>query len=246
VTLPEADRPYVVALVPAKLSSQRIPGKNRISLSGQELFIFSILAGVKASGIADVFVSSESAALLESARSLGAQPILRPVALSAPDITNLSVIEHALNEVQFLRGRRPDLLVLLQPTHPFRCPSDIEAAIKVLLDDDDADSVFALRPLEDLTGAMSGGRFLPDVPLPRNRAIEPQRYVNTGSFYVLRVSQTIDLGSFFGSAIRGFVLTRPEMEIDIDHPEQLAMARGLAELFHDDLLSYGLIAQRAV
>jgi CMP-N-acetylneuraminic acid synthetase len=244
VTVPEAGKPYVVALVPAKLSSQRIPGKNRISLSGQELFAFSILAGKNASGIAEVFVSSESAAVLESAHRLGVHPILRPVALSAPDVTNQRVVEHALNEVQCLRGRRPDLLVLLQPTHPFRCPSDIEAAIKVLLDDVEADSVFALRPFEDLTGTISQGRFLPDVPLPRHRAGESRRYVNTGSFYVLRVSQTIDRGSFFGSTIRGFVLTRPEMEIDIDHPEQLAMARGLAELFHDDLLSYGLIAQK--
>ena len=246
MTLPQAGKPYVVALVPAKLSSQRIPGKNRISLTGQELFAFSILAGMQASGITEVFVSSESSAVLESAGRLGAQTILRPAALSAPDVTNQRVIEHALNEVQLLRGRRPDLLVLLQPTHPFRCPRNIAAAIKVLLNDAEADSVFALRPFEGLTGTISEGRFLPDVPLPRNRASERRRYVNAGSFYVLRVSQTIDRGSFFGSSIRGFVLTRPEMEIDIDHPEQLAMARGLAELFHDDLLSYGLIAQRAV
>lgn len=244
MTLPEAGKPYVVALVPAKLSSQRIPGKNRVSLSGQELFSFSILAGKNASGIAEVFVSSESPAVLESARRLGAHPILRPVALSAPDVTNHRVVEHALNEVQRIRGRRPDLLVLLQPTHPFRCPRDIEEAIKVLLDDVEADSVFALRPFEDLTGVMSEGRFLSDVPLPRNRASEGRRYVNSGSFYVLRVSQTIDRGSFFGSVISGFVLTHPEMEIDIDRPEQLAMARGLAEHFHDDLFSYGLIAQR--
>jgi len=244
VTLPEAGKPYVVALVPAKLSSQRIPGKNRICLSGQELFVFSILAGMQTSGITEVFVSSESFTVLESAGLLGAQPILRPVALSAPDVTNQTVIEHALNEVQRLRGRRPDLLILLQPTHPFRCPRDIEAAIKVLLDDAEADSVFALRPFEDLTGAIVEGRFLPDSPLPRNREGERRGYMNTGSFYVLRVSHTIDRGSFFGSVIKGFLLTRPEMEIDIDRPEQLAMARGLAELFHDYLLSYGLIAQR--
>lgn len=199
---------------------------------------------MQASGIAEVFVSSESGVVLESAGRLGAQPILRPAMLSAPEVTNQKVIEHALNEVQRLRGRRPDVLVLLQPTHPFRCPRDIEAAIKVLLDDAEADSVFALRPFEDLTGAMSGGYFLHDVPLPRNRSSENRRYVNTGSFYVLRVSQTIDRGSFFGSVIRGFVLTRPEMEIDIDRPEQLAMARGLAEHFHDDLFSYGLISER--
>ena len=246
MTLPDADNPYVVALVPVKLSSQRIPGKNIVCLLGQELFAFSIQAGIKAAGIAEVFVSSESSTVLESACRLGAHPILRPVALSAPDVTNQRVVEHALNEVHCVRGRRPDLLVLLQPTHPFRCPRDIDAAIKVLQDDAEADSVFALRRFDDLTGTLLDDRFMPDVPLPRNRTAEQQRYVNTGSFYVLRVSQTIDRGSFFGAAIRGFVLTRPEMEIDIDHPEQLAMARGLAELFHDDLHSYGLIAQRAV
>jgi len=245
MALPDANNPYVVALVPVKISSRRIPGKNIVRILGQELFVFSIQAGIQASCISEVFVSSESSKVLESACRLGAQPILRPVALSAPDVTNQNVIEHALNEVHRLRGRRPDLLVLLQPSHPFRCPSDIDAAIKILIEDHEIDSVFALRLFRDLTGIFSGYRFVPDVHLPRDRAAEQQRYVNTGSFYVLRVSQTIDRGSFFGEIIRGFILTRPEMEIDIDYPEQLVMAGALAELFHEDLLSYGLMAQKA-
>jgi CMP-N-acetylneuraminic acid synthetase len=245
MALPDGNNPYVVALVPVKISSRRIPGKNIVRILGQELFVFSIQAGIQASRIAEVFVSSESSNVLESACRLGAKPILRPMALSAPDVTNQAVIEHALNEVHRLRGRRPDLLVLLQPTHPFRCPCDIDAAIKALLDNPEADSVFALRRLDELTGIMLDDRFMPDASLPRNRAAEQQRYVNTGSFYVLRVSQTVDHGSFFGAVIRGFVLTRPEMEIDIDHPEQLAMGRAIAELFYEDLLSYRLIAQKA-
>ncbi|MBK8918478.1 MAG: hypothetical protein KA603_04885 [Azonexus sp.] len=233
--------PYTVALVPAKLTSQRVPNKNLQEVGGQALYVYSVRAGLHTPGIAETFVSSESQELLDSGASWGAHPILRPASLCDPLVSNQMVIAHALEYIEAARGRRPDLLVLLQPTHPFRCPGDIAGAMGLMAGDPDADSVFALRLDDELGGRLDGGQFVPEVPLPRRRRSEVPRYANTGSFYILRVSRTIAKGSFFGHRIRGFVLSRPEMEIDIDRPEQLAMARALAEFFRDDLRAYGLL-----
>lgn len=241
MTFSAASPSYVVALVPAKLTSRRIPGKNRIQIAGQELYAYSVRAGLAASGVDEVFVSSESPELLDAAARYGAQPILRPMELAGPEVTNQKVIEDALAHIEGLRGRRPDLLALLQPTHPFRFPPDISAAVQIMAQDPEADSLFALRRMDDLTGTLRAGHFHPDMPVPRNRSAEPERYMNTGSFYILRPSHTIDRGSFFGSAIRGYALSRPDMEIDIDFPEQLAMAHCMAGYFHADLKSYGLM-----
>lgn len=233
--------PYAVALVPAKLTSLRVPNKNLQEVGGQPLYVYSVRAGLNTPGIAETFVSSESQELLDSGASRGAHPILRPENLCDPLVSNQMVIAHALEYIEAARGRKPDFLVLLQPTHPFRCPGDIAGAMGIMASDPDADSVFALRLDDELGGRLNDGQFVPEVPLPRNRKREVPRYVNTGSFYILRPERTIAKGSFFGEKIRGHVLSRPEMEIDIDRPEQLAMARGLAEFFRDDLRAYGLM-----
>lgn len=241
MTAVDDNHDYVVALVPAKLTSNRIIKKNLTLIAEQQLFLYSVRAGLQAEGVDDVFVSSESQQLLDIAASVGSDTILRPIELTGPTITNQKVIEHAISQITEAKGRRPDLLVLLQPTHPFRFPPDITRAVQIMRDQPDADSVFALGRTDDLTGALKNGRFLPDMPLPRNRKAEPEHYYNTGSVYVLRVSSTIDQGAFFGENIFGFELARQDMEIDIDRPEQMAMAHGLVEYFRGELQEFGLL-----
>lgn len=233
---------YTVALVPAKLTSQRIPKKNLAQIAGQALYIYSVKAGLITPGINETYVSSESPELLDEAKELGAQPILRPDALSDPTVRNQHVIEHAMGHIEALRGRCPDLVVLLQPTHPFRCPEDISKGLQIMKDDPDADSLFSLRPIDPAVGVVTEGYFQRDA---ENLSVAAQRYINTGSFYIIRPSRTLAKGSLFGKKIKGLALSRPDMEIDIDQPEQLAMARGLSEILSEELVSIGLLREKA-
>ena len=236
-----SDSPYTIALIPAKLTSRRIPQKNLALIAGQALYAYSVRAGLRTQGIHETFVSSESQEVLSPAAALGALPILRPSALSEATVTNFQVIEHALQHVMALRGRAPDLLVLLQPTHPFRWLQDLSDAIRVMHEDQVADSLFALREVDEIGGESSDGYFLPNGQEPSVPLKKRTHYVNTGSFYVLRPERTIAQGSLFGTKIRGFTLSRPDMEIDIDRPEQLAMARGLADHLKSELEMSGLL-----
>ena len=236
-----SDDYYTIALVPAKIHSRRIPEKNLHEIADQALYVYSVRAGINTLGIDETFVSSESQIILNESLKIGAIPILRPLSLSGPLISNEQVVKHAITQIEALRGRRPDFLVLLQPTHPFRCPDDISAALQIMKKNETLDSLVALRRTDELFGNLVDGYFLPEVALPRNKAAEKKRYVNSGSFYVLRISRMSESGSFLGKEIGGFLLSQPDMEIDIDRPEQLAMARGLAEFLRSKLQTYGLI-----
>ena len=58
--------PTCVALVPARAGSQRVPGKNLLSLDGHPLIAYSI-ASARASGVfTDVVVSTDSAESIAS------------------------------------------------------------------------------------------------------------------------------------------------------------------------------------
>lgn len=236
--------PRVVAVVPAKLTSRRLPGKNLAQIEGQALVDYSIRAAHKAARIDEVVVSSESQELLEEARALGATPMLRPKALTESNVTNQAVLAHVLGSMEQCGQDAPRIFVLLQPTHPFRVPADIDAAIELLETSPDLTSVFALRSEHGLLGHLEGDRFVPDVPLPRQRDAERPRYMNTGAFYVLDLERTIRLGSFFGTCIGGQVISRPDLEIDIDEPADLDAARAIARRHREELLSFGVLEQK--
>ena len=55
------------------------------------------------------------------------------------------------------------------------------------------------------------------------------------------ISETLDKGSFFGNNIRAHLLNKPNIEIDIDWPLDLAQARTIARFFKKDLVKIGII-----
>lgn len=229
-----SSEPYTVAIVPAKMSSVRLPQKNMMDFGGNPLFTFSVRAAQLSNGIDEVYVSSEDDNLLSVASQSGSKTIKRPSSLSASDITNHQVLLHALDQISRQNKRRPDLLVLLQPTHPLRSPSDIEQALIEMKEDLQADSLFTVVKTDELRGTIEEDRFKPEFPLPRNKREEPSLYRNTGSFYILRVNKTLEQGSFFGQNIRPYVLKRPEFEIDIDEASDMAQARTMLESHADE------------
>ena len=87
------DKDYTVAIVPAKLTSKRLPKKNILKIGGQPLFIYSVMAGINSEGINDTYVTSESELILQEALKYGVNIILRPEKLSTPEISNYYVIQ---------------------------------------------------------------------------------------------------------------------------------------------------------
>ena len=101
----------VLAIVPARGGSKRLPRKNVLPLHGKPLIVWSIEAGLRSKYIDKVIVSSEDSEVLEIAQNLGIPTIDRPLALAKDDVSTFDVVEHALTTIveQF------DILVLLQP-----------------------------------------------------------------------------------------------------------------------------------
>lgn len=119
----------ILALVPARGGSKRVPGKNVRPLHGRPLIVWTIDVAKRATGIADVLVSTDSGEIAEVARKAGALvPWLRPGELATDTATSVDVALHALDWYEAQTGP-VDGLLLLQPTSPFRSRASIEAAL---------------------------------------------------------------------------------------------------------------------
>jgi CMP-N,N'-diacetyllegionaminic acid synthase len=125
----------ILALIPARGGSKRVPNKNILALNGKPLINWTIDAALGITEIVDVLVSTDSEVIAEIARSAGAMvPWLRPSHLATDTATSVAVCIHALDWYEKEKGH-VDGLILLQPTSPFRRIESIQRGIKLFSED---------------------------------------------------------------------------------------------------------------
>ncbi|MFW9777506.1 MAG: cytidylyltransferase domain-containing protein [Candidatus Heimdallarchaeota archaeon] len=122
-----------LGLIPARSGSKGIPNKNLKLLDNKPLIYYSIEAALASKYLKQVVVSTDSQEIAESARKAEADvPFIRPLQLAQDDTPMRDVLVHAIQELTLI-GRNPDILVLLQPTSPFRTTRHIDDAIEQFL-----------------------------------------------------------------------------------------------------------------
>jgi CMP-N,N'-diacetyllegionaminic acid synthase len=143
--------PSLVALIPARSGSERVPGKNVRRLAGHPLLAYAIETA-RLSGVAGrVVCSTDSAEIAEIARWYGADvPFLRPpeyATSTSPDIEWLASTLERLPE-------RYDLFAIVRATNPFRGPDAMRRGLTQLLKTPAADSIRAVEPARQHPGKM--------------------------------------------------------------------------------------------
>ena len=122
----------VLAIVPARGGSKSIPKKNIRPFAGHPLLTYSIAAGLQASLVDRVIVSTDDEETAEIARQYGAEvPFLRPAELALDSTPDLPVFEHALSWLEREEAYVPEWIVQLRPTTPVRPPDCVDRGISI-------------------------------------------------------------------------------------------------------------------
>jgi N-acylneuraminate cytidylyltransferase len=122
----------LLAIIPARGGSKRLPGKNKRPLAGKPLVEWTIAAALGSRRVARALVSTDDPEMADLARNAGAEvPFLRPPDLATDTADSVGVARHAL---EFLAGRGEfyDAIALLQPTSPLRTSAHIDAAVELM------------------------------------------------------------------------------------------------------------------
>uniref|UniRef100_A0A7C4AH39 Acylneuraminate cytidylyltransferase family protein n=1 Tax=Fundidesulfovibrio putealis TaxID=270496 RepID=A0A7C4AH39_9BACT len=228
----------MVALIPARGGSKRVPGKNTALLAGHPLLAYSVRAALDSGVFAAVVASTESPEIAAvAARHGAAVPFLRPAEYAGDLSPDLDWVVHALTALA-AGGDTFDSFAILRPTSPFRLPETIRRA-KALFDADPAaDSLRAVQPCREHPGKMwveRGGRLLPLMPFATERQpwhsspyqALPRVYVQNASLEMAHVRVPLTRGTIAGEVVLPFV-TQGHEGFDINSPEDLETARALA------------------
>ncbi|MEX0931912.1 MAG: acylneuraminate cytidylyltransferase family protein [Candidatus Paceibacterota bacterium] len=132
----------VLAIIPARGGSKRIPKKNIKPLCGKPLMQYSVEHALGSQYIDRTIVSTDSEEIAELSKTLGAEvPFLRPPEIAGDSSTDFDAFFHALTELKEREGYVPDIIVQLRPTSPMRTVAQVDLSIELLVKHPEADSV---------------------------------------------------------------------------------------------------------
>src|ERR1043166_8872100 len=125
--------PKVLAVIPARGGSKRLPRKNIMLLQGHPVIAYTIKAAQDAARLTDWLVSTDDDENSGIARRYGAPvPFMRPADIAGDRDRNNAVLRHAIDWMEKARGVRYDIIILLQPTCPIRKSEHIDQAVELL------------------------------------------------------------------------------------------------------------------
>ncbi len=184
----------VLAIIPARGGSKRLPGKNIRNLLGKPLIAWSIEAAIHSNFFDEIMVNTDDQQIADISIEYGAMvPFLRHAGLSTDVASSLDVVKDTL-DFYAKNNRCFDVVVLLQPTSPLRNSEDIIGAME-LFSDKSASSVLSVcevdHPIQwcnSLDSTLSMDSFISEgVKGVRSQDLEKHYRLN-GAIYIWGVS----------------------------------------------------------
>lgn len=138
----------ILYLIPARAGSKGLPGKNVKILGDKPLIAHTIdfaLKNIKEED--ELCISSNDAEVLDIAKSLRIDvPFVRPEELASDTANSYDVIMHAIKHYED-NNKCFDLVLLLQPTSPFRSQDDFDTLIQSY--DDEVEMVVSVKKAKE-------------------------------------------------------------------------------------------------
>jgi CMP-N-acetylneuraminic acid synthetase len=222
----------ILGLIPARGGSKRIPNKNIALLEKVPLIVHTIKVALEAKEkgfITYVIVSTDSEEIAEVAKKNGADvPFMRPAEYASDTATDTDVCRHAISELS-KKGTKPDAILILRPTQPFRTVNDIKEAT-TKFSTGKYDSIRSLTKTEHHPHWMKkldGDYAKPFMQLDeseenvRSQDLPPVYRLN-GMVDITSITN-LDTTSLYGQKM-GYILIDQSRSIDIDTPTDFFIA----------------------
>jgi N-acylneuraminate cytidylyltransferase len=227
------DKPFVLAITPARGGSKGVPRKNIIDFCGKPLVAHTIGQAKACPMINDYIVNSEDDEIRSVAEQWGAKTMTRPEEYSHDQI--LQEVDLLLQwTVERYEEQNPnvhvDVVVLLYPTAPLRDAKSITDAVDLVINQgfDSALSVYFdtryLWKVDEAGETIEPTNYDPNNRMPRQKESWNQWAENKAIYAMKR--DVLFAGGRIGEKC-GYVEMEKWRSIDIDEPVDLAMAKAL-------------------
>ncbi|WP_318439212.1 acylneuraminate cytidylyltransferase family protein [Photobacterium leiognathi] len=224
----------ILAIIPARAGSKRLPNKNILDLGGKPLIQWTIEAAIECSQIETVMVSTDSKKIADISEKAGASvPYLRSPELSSDTASSADVVIDVIEYYKSM-GKRFDAIMLLQPTSPLRSASDIRNAV-TLFNEKKANAVVSVAECDHsplwcntLSDDLCMDNFIPDEVKKLRSQDLPVYYRLNGAIYLVKNNVFVNSQTFFPESTYAMKMDTKN-SIDIDNIIDFKLAEILIE-----------------
>lgn len=213
----------ILAIIPARGGSKRLPGKNIKKLAGKPLIAYSISAALKSKLVNRVIVSTDDKKIAKVARKYKAEiPFIRPAKYATDRATTLSVLIHAVKFLEEKENVIFDIIVLLQLTTPFVNSEDIDKAITTLIKTKTKScvSVCEVKERPEWVYTLRGSRAKPFINLKKQSCAShflARAYLLNGAVYAIKRDTLVKEKKIFDNTNISAIIMPRERSYDIDY-----------------------------
>jgi CMP-N,N'-diacetyllegionaminic acid synthase len=222
-------RQRILAIIPARGGSKRLPGKNIKPLGGQPLLLRTVNAARASRLIDRIVVSTDDEAIATVAKKAGVEVIRRPASLARNKTPIIPVLLHVVDLLFKKECYRPEIIVLLQVTSPLRTTEDIDATIRRVIEG--ADSAETFCTMKDhpyyafAIDRNENARPLDPKHVTMRSQDLPKLYKENGAVFAMTIG-TLRKEGLYGKKHRAVIMPS-ERSIDIDEPIDFKIAEVL-------------------
>jgi N-acylneuraminate cytidylyltransferase/CMP-N,N'-diacetyllegionaminic acid synthase len=226
----------ILAIIPARGGSKRIPKKNIVPLLGRPMIEYAFDA-IKASRYVNrIVLSTDDEEIAEVGRKNGIEvPFLRPAELAQDHSPTEPVLTHALNFLREKENYWPDFVLLVQgASAPLIKTEQIDAALEMLMTNN-VDSVetvievptvfhpYNIRYIDE--DGFTKFLFLKQRQEAKATGKRPKVYA-IGNLFVFRPKNLFDVGTIQGQKSKSLIIDS-ESAVDVDTYADLRFAEFL-------------------
>ncbi|NMM42027.1 cytidylyltransferase domain-containing protein [Pseudoalteromonas arctica] len=224
----------VLAVVPARAGSKRLPKKNTKLLDGLPLIAHTLEAIKHSTLVTTTVVTSDCPEVLSiSEQYSNTYSLERPAELSSDTASSIDVLIHAVEHSKQLGEF--DVVCLLQPTSPLRTSLDIDNAITLYIEKR-AKGVVSMTECEHsplwstpLTGEGDFNKFISKLSNARSQDL-PNYYRLNGAIYLIEKNTLLKENKLFLEQDYYPYIMDTENSVDIDNYLDFLVAETIIKL----------------
>jgi CMP-N,N'-diacetyllegionaminic acid synthase len=227
----------ILAVVPARGGSKGIRDKNMQVVGGHSLIARAArcLKTPACQQIDRKIISTDVQAYADEAIRHGLEaPFLRPAEWASDTAGAVETMQHAWHAAEAHYQETYDILLIVEPTCPLRLPEDISGTLDLLIAGK-AESVVTVSKVDSKFNpakilALREGRldfYLPQGAQVKTRQSLENYFYRNGACYAVTRRALLEQNRIFTENTLPLMVDRPL--VNIDEPEDLALARWLVE-----------------
>lgn len=225
----------ILALIPAREGSKRVPLKNIREFAGSSLTQIALNQALAIPVITTVALTTDSNELLKLyAKESKIECIKRPSEISDDIAPAIDYVRHALKLMEDKKGFVYEYVIILQPTSPLRKIEDITGTLELIRKHPEADSAVSVMKVDHLNNPikmkiLKGDELIPYFEHEKGRLADyqlPVVYVRNCSVYVSRRKNLDTFTDVMGEKCVGYIMPA-ERSIDINEMIDFELAEYL-------------------